>query len=222
MPLTRVLLLFASVAASASCRQTPTSTRATDVVFFVESDPGLRLSGVPISVDGRVVGQTDSAGLLQTQVDGQFGQQLSVEHDCPDGHKPPSAVKSLKLRHFESLGELDSRALEITLRCRPQKRMAVFIVRTKRGAGLPVLLDGQSVARTNASGVAQFSAEAIPGTDFLVQLDTRDQPRLRPQSPTRLMTMPDADEVFVIQQSFDQKSQARRRVSRRTRITKIE
>ena len=218
----RPLFLIIAVAASAACQKAPGSTQAIDVVFAVESDPGVRLGGVGISVDGRASGETDSAGLLQTRVHGQPGQQLRVEPDCPEGHAAPSTAKHMRLRSFETLGELESRPLEITLRCRPEKRLAVFIVRTKNGGGLPVLLDGQHVARTNATGVAHFSTAAIAGTDFLIELDTRDHPRLRPQGPTHLMTLPDADEVFVIQQSFEQKGVPRRRISRRSKITKIE
>ncbi len=222
MSLTRLPILVVGVAVWASCQKTAASTQAIDLLFSVESDPGHRLSGVRISVDGRLVGETNSAGLLQSEVHGQLGQQMSIEHDCPVGHEPPSAAKLLRLRRFESLGELDSRALEITLRCRPQKRLGAFIVRAKNGAGLPVLLDGQGVAQTNSLGVAHFSRFAIPGTDFLIELDTREHPQLRPRSPTHLMTLPDADEFFVIQQSFERKSEPRRRVSPRTRITKIE
>ena len=99
---------------------------------------------------------------------------------------------------------------------------AGIIVRAKKGANLPVLLDGQIVAQTNASGVAQFSTSAVPGTDFIVELDTRNQPKLRPQRPSHLMTLPDANEVFVVNQSFDVRKEPKRRGSRRSRITKIE
>ncbi len=222
MSLMRPLILLFTACVSTSCQAAPVSAPAIDMVFAVESDPGLRLGQARISVDGRVLGETDSKGLLHTKVYGRPGQQLRVEHDCPDGHDAPSEAKLLRLRSFEGLGEQDSGALEITLKCRPQKRLAVFIVRAKNGADLPVLLDGQIVAQTNASGVAQFSTSAIAGTDFIVELDTRNQPKLRPQRPSHLMTLPDTDEVFVVNQSFDLRKEPKRRGSRPTRITKIE
>ncbi|MGB3052212.1 MAG: hypothetical protein WBB42_14505 [Polyangiales bacterium] len=222
MSLMRHLILVVTAGVSASCRTTPASAPSIDVVFAVESDPGLRLSEARISVDGKVVGQTDAKGLVQTKVYGRPGQQLRVEHDCPEEHAAPSEPKFLRFRAFESLGELDSGTLEITLKCRPQKRLAVFIVRAKNGADLPVLLDGQIIAQTNTRGVAHFSTSAIPGTDFIVELDTRNQTELRPQRPTHLMTLPDADEVFVVNQSFDLRKAPRRRGRQRTRITKIE
>lgn len=222
MSLMRTLILLVTVGVATSCQATPAPAPAIDMVFAVESDPGLRLGQARISVDGRVLGETDSKGLLRTKVYGRPGQQLRVEHDCPDGHDAPPEAKLLRLRSFEGLGEHDLGALEITLKCRPQQRLAVFIVRAKKGANLPVLLDGQIVAQTNASGVAQFSTSAVPGTDFIVELDTRNQPKLRPQRPSHLMTLPDANEVFVVNQSFDVRKEPKRRGSRRSRITKIE
>ncbi|MFA9472743.1 MAG: hypothetical protein ACERNK_19415, partial [Deltaproteobacteria bacterium] len=112
--------------------------------------------------------------------------------------------------------------MEITLRCRPSKRLAVFVVRTTDGPDLPILLDGESVAHTNASGVAHFVTHGAPGTEYVVEIETRERPRLLPRSPTRLITLPDADEIFVINQAFELEKKPRRRAPRRARITKIE
>jgi hypothetical protein len=147
---------------------------------------------------------------------------LRIEHDCPDGHEAPSKPKILRLRRFEAFDGSEPDAMEITLRCEPTKRLAAFIVRAKNGPDLPVHLNGERVALTNGSGVAHFSTRGAPGTDYTVELDTREHPQLLPQLPTHLFTLPDADEVFVLNQSFDVKSEPRRRGHRRARITKIE
>ncbi len=215
-----ILLVGAGV--SASCQAPADSAPTVDVVFAVESDPGLPLRQVHVSVDGQAVGETDSNGLARASLDAKPGKRFRVEHDCPNGHVSPSEPKFLRLRTFDRVGESHSRALKITLRCKPEKRLAVFIIRVKNGAGLPVLLNGQTVARTNPSGVAQFSASARPGTDFIVELDAASRPQLSPQRPTHLRTLPDADEIFVINQSFDLRKSPRRRGRQRTRITKIE
>jgi hypothetical protein len=112
--------------------------------------------------------------------------------------------------------------MEITLRCPPEKRLAVFIVRADHGSGLPVFLNGENIARTNASGVAHFSIWGAPGTEYAIELDTTEHPRLQPQFPRRLLTLPDAEEVFVIEQSFDIQSERPPGGRRRSRITKIE
>lgn len=222
MSLTDCWILIVGAGLSASCQESSASAPAIEVVFAVESDPGVRLGKVHVAIDGQSVGETDSNGLLSTKIVGEHGQRFRVEHDCPQGHATPSAQKFLRLRSFDRVGEFQSEALKVTLRCQPEKRLAVFIVRAKNGANLPVLLNRQSIAQTNLFGVAQFSTSAPPGTDFIIELDTASRPQLSPQRPTHLRTLPDADEIFIINQSFDLRKAPRRRGRPRSRITKIE
>jgi len=222
MPLRRCLMTVLSVAALVSCETRPNSARPFDVIFAVESDPGVRLRGMLVSVDGDPAGESDSNGLVRAKIYGAPGQRLRIKHDCPDGHEGPSEPKVLRLRRFEGIDGSEPAAMEIKLWCEPTKRLAVFIVRAKNGPDLPVLLDGERVARTNGSGVAHFSTWGATGTDYTVELDTREHPHLLPRLPLHLFTLPDADEIFVVNQSFEVKSEAQRRRHRRTRITKIE
>lgn len=222
MSLTQLCILTVAAAVLASCQPRSAPVPAIEVVFAVESDPGLRLGDVHVALEGETLGKTDSNGLLRAKVDGKPGQRFRVAHVCPAGHVAPSGPKFLRLRRFDGVGESQPEALKITLRCKPEKRLAVFIVRAKNGVDLPVLLNGQTVAQTNSSGVAQFSTSARPGTDFVVEIDTRSRPQLSPQRPTHLRMLPDADEIFVVHQSFEHPKAPRRRRRPRTRITKIE
>ncbi|MBW2685735.1 MAG: hypothetical protein JRE19_07420 [Deltaproteobacteria bacterium] len=173
-------------------------------------------------MDGDLVGESGSNGLVRTKIYGKPGQRLRIKHDCPDGHEAPPGPKILRLRRFEGIDQFDPPEMEIMLRCQPVQRLAVFIVRAKNGPDLPVLLGGESVARTNRSGVAHFSLRGTPGTEYIVQLDTREHPRLLPQLPAHLFTLPDADEIFVINRSFEVARQRQRSGRHRPRITKIE
>lgn len=222
MPLTGWLTIVLGTAYLTSCAKPPTPQQSFAVVFLVESDPGIPLGRVGVFVEGKSIGETDLHGLVQTNVFGLPHQRLRVEHDCPDGHEAPSEPKILRLREFGGIDASGSPAMEITLRCRPEKRIAAFIVRAKNGPDLPVLLDGTNVARTNRSGVAHFSASGAAGTDYVVELDTTEHPRLLPRSPTHLFTLADADEIFVVNQSFDLERDHRPRGHRRPKITKIE
>ena len=222
MPVASCLIAVVCAATLASCQPPPDPARSFAVVFGVESDPGVRLSGVHVLVNGDPVGESDSNGLVRTHIYGNPGQRLRINHDCPDGHEAPSLPKILRLRNFEGIDRSDPPEMEIILRCQPVDRLAVFIVRAKNGPDLPVLLDGPSVARTNGAGVAHFSIRGAPGTEYVVQLDTREHSGLLPQLPMHLFTLADVDEIFVINQSFDAENEPRRRGHRRTRITKIE
>jgi hypothetical protein len=175
-----------------------------------------------VAVDGDPAGESDSNGIVQTKIRGVPGQRLMIQHQCPAGHAAPSEPKVLRLRRFEGLDGFEPPPMEITLRCVPTERIAAFVIKAEKGPDLPVLLNGESVARTNGLGVAHFSTRNAAGTDFKVVLDTRDHPHLLPQLPTRLFTLTDAEEIFVFEQSFEVRNEPRRRTHRRPRITKIE
>lgn len=216
------LLLVIAVAVSTACSAGHDSPFATSVTFVVESDPGLRLGGVTVYLDGRPLGETDSSGMLKTDISDRVGSPLRLEHDCPNGHEVPSGPKLLRLRPFDGLDASNAGPLQITLRCRPKHRRAVFIVRTMNGDNLPILLDGEVVAETNSSGIAHFSTSARPRTDFLVQLDTHGRPELRPKTPSHLRALSGGDQIFLIDQAFEQRREPRRKRSRNEKITKIE
>ena len=222
MPVASCLIAVVCAALLASCQPLPDPVRPFAVVFVIESDPGVRLSRAHVLVNGGLVGESGSNGLVRTNIYGNPGQRLRINHECPEGHEAPSVPKILRLRNFEGIDRSDPPEMEIILRCQPVNRLAAFIVRAKNGPDLPVLLDGESVARTNPSGVAHFSIRGAPGTEYIVQLDTREHSRLLPQLTTHFFTLPDADEIFVISQSFDVQREPRRRGHSRTRIIKIE
>jgi hypothetical protein len=215
-------MVVLSSAVLASCERLPVAERSFAVAFVVESDPGVRLPRTQVFVDGEPVGESNSDGRVDTQIHGQPGQQLKISYDCPDGHEAPSEPKTLRLRMFEGVVRSQSHAMEITLRCRHLTRLAAFVVRASNGPDLPILLDGERVARTNGSGVAHFSIRGAPRTEYTVEIGTGERPRLLPRSPTHVFTLPDADEIFVINQVFNAEKEPRRRGRRRTRITKIE
>lgn len=222
MPIARWLSVVLGAAAMMSCQGPRDIAPPLSVVFLVESDPGVGLSQAQVFVDGEPLGMTDSKGLVRGMIQGQPGQRLRVEHRCPKGHRPPSEPQFVRLRRFEAIDTSRPIALQITLACRPSQRLAAFIVRARNGPDLPVLLNGQSMTRTNRSGVAHFSIWGSVGTEYLVELDTKEHPGLRPRSPTHVVTLPDANEIFVINQSFDTYREPLRRAHRRARIRKIE
>jgi hypothetical protein len=205
-----------------SCRGPADAARSLVLDFVVESDPGIGLAGALVVVGGERVGKSDSKGLLRASVRGEPGSLIRVEHDCPDGYEDPSEAKQLRLRDYEVVGGASTSPMEITLRCRPQRRVGAFVVRARHGPGLPVLLNGELVAMTNGSGLAHFSISAPAGSEHVVQIDTTRDSRLLPSSPKHLFTLPDHDEVFVVDQSFEVVRRPGPKRPRRSRITKID
>ena len=123
------------------------------------------------------------------------------------GEDAPEPVSPLILRRVIDLATGNTTALQVSLSCRPTSRHGVVIVRAGGEGpreGIPVLIDGREVARTDRSGVAHVALDMEPGVGFSVQLATATvAPMLRPANPTMPFTFPDRDEVFIFDRPFD-------------------
>ncbi|MEM9068501.1 MAG: hypothetical protein AAGE52_08340 [Myxococcota bacterium] len=193
------------------------------VTFATEADEGVPLSGVAVSANGANVGASDDDGLVQTMLRGPDGAEVQITYECPEGYHQPEGAKTLRLHHFQALDPTVQTGLHMNLGCVPLQRQAVFVVRTGK-ADLPVLLDGQEVARTNEAGVAHIIRTADANTDFRLKIDTTGNPRLRPQEPGMQFRLEGHDEVFTWDQSFEEErapTRRRRRRRRRPRPTVI-
>jgi len=211
-----------SVLILGSCSDGRSAARPFSIGFIVESDPGLPLRGVNVLVDGESIGQTDSNGSLQAEVLAIPGASLRIQQQCPEDYRAAEDSKRIRLRKFESVGQSAPSTIQVTLKCKPLRRLAVFIVTAENGPDLPVLIGGDNAGRTNALGVAQISRWGAPGTEYALEIDTRANPRLLPRSPVHVFTLPDAHEIFVVNESFELQERHGIGRKRRRRITKIE
>ena len=211
-----------SVLTLVSCSDGRSIARPFSIGFIVESDPGLPLQGVNVLVDGESIGKTDSNGSVRAEVLAIPGASLRIQQQCPEDHRAAEDSKSIRLRKFESVGESAPSTIQVTLKCKPLRRLAVFIVTAKNGPDLPILIDGDHAGRTNELGVAQISRWGAPGTEYALEIDTRASPRLLPRSPVHVFTLPDAHEIFVVNESFQLQERRVTGRKRRARITKIE
>lgn len=194
-------------------------TRELVLDVLVESDPGDALPGVVVSIDGEEVGVTSPSGHVQSARTVQPGQLLAIGHSCPSGYLVGRPSRALRVRRY-MYGDRNAR-VSVRLRCQPQTRLAVFVVRV-RGAGIvDVLIEGEHAASTDSSGIAHLSRRAVPGTEFLVELTPRN-PNLRPKRTSRLFAMADSDEIFVFDQPFRSARVVRRADNTRPRIVRIE
>lgn len=222
MPLVRSLLAVLAGAVICSCGETSPEIQVVMLDLVVESDPSVPLGGVRITVDGRLLGVSSASGQLRASLARELGSLVRIEHDCPEGYRDPLEPTMLRLRDNRSLRESSLPTMEIALRCPPSKRIVLIVIRAHNGGGLPVLVDDRVVGRTNAAGVAHVSTVTAPGTELDLRLDTSTQPLLVPRNPTRLLTVPDAHELFVIDQAFEISRRPRRKRNAPRKIIKIE
>ncbi|MBX3250272.1 MAG: hypothetical protein KF901_24050 [Myxococcales bacterium] len=204
--------------------QTPQQRTATfSVTFIAEADPGVPLAGVVVKANGREVGRSDEFGLVQTMLRGPEGAGVEIAHECPDGHVQPRESQTLRLHDFRSLDGDGRSGLDLTLSCTPARRRVAFVVRTNGHADIPIKVNGQEVARTNAQGFAYVVQAAEPGRTFRMTLDTSELPKLRPQNPYQQFTLGPRDDVFVFAQTFEveEPRPVRRRARRRPEPIRI-
>ena len=200
------------------------------VTFIAESDPGVPLAGVAVTANGQEMGESDETGLIASVLEGPTGTMMQISYTCPDGHEQPERPKSLVLTSFQALDpESGPRGLEMHLECPPTERVAGLVVRTGQ-PDLPVLLEGEEVARTDESGVAHHILRGAPSSRFRVTISTEGNPNLRPQNPRALVTLGARPDTFVIEEPIEERRvRTRRRRRRRTparmtimRITRIQ
>lgn len=177
------------------------------VTFLATSDPGVPVPGVTLTANGGPAGVTGADGTLRVELSGSEGSTVVVGATCPDGYREPTPIAPLVLRRVIDLATGGNAALQVTVTCLPAARHGVVIVRAGGEGprdGIPVLLDGREVARTDRSGTAHVAIDMAPGTPFSVALATATvAPMLRPTNPTMPFTFPDRDEIFIFDRPFD-------------------
>ena len=211
--LSTTVISFVLSAGAFGCGEEEGPGRAEIAVRFAAHADGRPLPGVELLADSRPIGTTDAQGVLAYMLSGRAGDTVGLRARCPEGYRHPDDLPELLLRPISDLEGQTTRALEIDVPCRPAVRDGVVVVRADGYAGLPVLLDGREVARTDEGGVAHVAVRMAPHASFRVQLATAHMPTLRPQEPSRTFTVPDANEIFVFDQELEREEapQVRRR-----------
>jgi hypothetical protein len=166
--------------------------------FLVEGDPGRPLEGASIVKAKQVLGTTRNDGRAELTLTGDEGSIIDAEVKCPQGHQSPSKPVPMRLTRLA-----DGRAPELKVACPPLVRHVVVAVKADNGPNLPVVYLGKTITKTDASGAAHFALEVAPGTALSITLDTSENAKLKPPSPSRLVTVGQTDEIFVVEQKFE-------------------
>lgn len=214
---TTTLLAFGLLAGACSEEAPPPPRYPFTFTATSDGDP---LEDVTVTVNDSPVGSTNAEGQLVRDLTGPEGAPVSVNAQCPEGHRSPDQAQVHTLRRVVSLDPAaQARGIQVSFDCPPEHREAVVIVRTHDQTDLPVYVDGREVARTDESGIAHVHMPSMaPQTSFQVRLATAAvNDRLRPSEPTQTFTVPDHDQVFVFDQRFEEERPRRRRRRRRRR-----
>jgi hypothetical protein len=177
------------------------------VVFEAVSDPGEALANVTLTAGGVALGTTNAEGRLAVELSGTEGAMVVIAASCPENHRAPLPVAPLVLRRTLDLATGAPAVLRVSVTCPPAVRGGVVIVRAggagNRG-GIPVMVDGVEMGRTDRSGVAHIALQRAPGTTVSVMLATSTLlPDVTPHNPAMPFTFRDNDEIFLFDRPLE-------------------
>jgi len=175
------------------------------VLVRAVDDRGQPVAHVEIAAENSGLGVTDASGRSLLHVPGSEGQRVEFKVTCPAGYERMRERPSVVLqRGAASPGTEPAAAapVELKLTCETKKQAMVVALRTGQ-PGLPVLLRGQPVAQTSATGTAHVLLLEPAGSSVQLTLDTSESPDLRPESPKRAFAVAASDGFGVWDQSFE-------------------
>ena len=163
-------------------------------------DYGSPLSNLQLALAGAALGATDPNGQLLFRVPGKEGQRVELSAACPETFHGPRERPTLLLQRSAGPDGQDKPS-ELVLTCEANEHVAVVAVKAQ--PGLPIVMHGQTVARTGPTGTAHVMLREPPGSAFQLTLDTAGRPELRPENPSRVFTVTQHDAFAVWEQTFE-------------------
>lgn len=203
----RSLAICLLLAAACATPEPATLTRAIELRATTRS--GAALPGVRAWLDGVLLGETQSDGLLRGTLRGRVHQRVVLSWACPAAHEPASEQRELAIdAEAPSQGDgaaTPRAALKLEARCAPLDIEAALVVRASGAPpeGLPVIVRDEVVARTDADGLAHVLLRARRGSSLAVALDTRQHPKLVPASPIETFQLGSDDTILLLDRKLE-------------------
>lgn len=195
-----ILVIGTAALAASGCKdRDPPAPLPFQIFIRVESEPGQKVTGASVSRNDKVLGTTGPDGRAMLAVHGVEGKVTEVSVKCPEAFTSPPKPTSIRLKRFADKTKIP----EFSVTCPPALRHVVIAVRADNGPNLPVVYGNKVITRTDLSGAAHFALEIAPGALFQVTLDTTENARLKPPSPSRPFTAPAHDDILVFDQRFE-------------------
>jgi hypothetical protein len=193
------LTALAAMGASSCKDLDPPPPPPFQIFIRIDSDPGRPVAGATVVRNNKTLGTTGPDGRTMLTLTGAEGETTDVNVKCPDAFTSPAKPTSIRLTRFAD----KSKVPEYAVSCPPMLRHVVVAVKAENGPNLPVVYLNKVITRTDVSGAAHFALEVAPNTQFQVKLDTGENSRLKPASPSKPFTVPAHDDILVFDQKFD-------------------
>jgi hypothetical protein len=190
------------------------------LIVEVVDDQDRPFSGALVFIEERNYGTTDDRGRMTAQLNGPEGRRFGIRVSCPNGWIVENEKqRELNVRFLRPIDRKNAvpAPMDVLFRCVPVTRKIVLLVRADGQAGLPIKAMGRELAMTDGKGVAQSVIEGMPGDEIEIEIDTSDNPELRPSMPSRRFTMPMRNQILIFDQRFESKQSNSRKTRRRQR-----
>ena len=195
-----IALVLGAVSGTSGCKDLdPPPVPPFQIFIRIDSDPGHPVAGATVSRNAKLLATTGLDGRAMLTLAGAEGETTDVSIKCPDAFNSPAKPTSIRLTRFADKSKIP----EYGVTCPPSLRRVVVAVKAENGPNLPVMYLNRMITRTDASGAAHFALEVAPNTQFQVTLDTAENTKLKPPSPTKPFTVPQHDDILVFDQKFD-------------------
>lgn len=166
------------------------------------SDDMMPLADVAFATGKSNLGKTSNSGAVNVRLRGAEGQTLPITVTCPGGYESSGELSPLRLTRTRRVGQAVTQPLTVEASCTRKLRDVVLVVRAENSSNLAVHVDGKPAA-TATDGTAHVLLQLDRDVrQVSVTLDTTDQPKLRPQNPSRTFELHGKDTVLVMAQSF--------------------
>ena len=218
-----VTLLAASVIAvfSMGCGDDDGPEEVPDYDFELEvettTDENEAVPGVPVAVDGEIIGYTDSDGHLKATLREQPNAVIELSVNDIDGYRivddNPTIEETLRL--VERFDDDGYRGVPVRHRVELQSTLQEHLLWVSIDCDddlddsycqdVPVELDGELMARTDHQGTAHFPFETTSGTEheiaILPEADDSDID-IKPDAPHYNLVASAESSVFYISETF--------------------
>lgn len=181
------------------------------------------LSGVPVKIDGTVVGYTDKKGTFKGVLRERAGNSITLATGEVDGFRyvGEEREKTVKLNTKKNLSGQGRSGVPVILNPVVESTRTSYLVWIRATCdeesmdaedcqGLPVELDGDEIGETDVAGVVHTTFEAEPSGERTLAIETPDPPdddeegpTFEPEEPEWEVQLDSDPTVFWGEQSFE-------------------